>query len=241
MERLDPEETSRKRLKVSQEPDASSTAQSLNDTPDTPSSQLQLTENLPTRNSASAENAQRMKEEEVGITHFVSPDISGFSGILKKRLALAIFGLSACLHLDANNYRHFYRYTDFLVNEIVPSGEVLHLRSLKAPPNSSVSKKPQNEEPPAEPPSKPEPIPEQPSKDKTHEEDGNNNNQQSQGSSGEATGKESEFQVCRVELLAVLQPLTERTVSSLRRTTRSWNLISERKRCKKSLNCINKP
>lgn len=82
MDRLDPEETSRKRLKVSQEPDTSSTVQPLNDIP--------LTESLPTRSSGSTEDIQKMKEIEVGITHFVSPDIPGFSGILKKRWALAI-------------------------------------------------------------------------------------------------------------------------------------------------------
>ncbi|KAI9842683.1 MAG: hypothetical protein M1837_006968 [Sclerophora amabilis] len=45
------------------------------------------------------------KESAAGITEFVNPDAPGFSGILKKR------------------------YTDFLVNEILPSGEVLHLGS----------------------------------------------------------------------------------------------------------------
>lgn len=77
MDRLDPEETSRKRLKVSQEPDTLSTSQSLNDTPNSQS--------LPSRDSGSTEDTQRMKEAEVGITHFVSPDITGFSGVLKKR------------------------------------------------------------------------------------------------------------------------------------------------------------
>lgn len=33
----------------------------------------------------SAEDAQALKEAEVGITEFVCPDIPGFSGILKKR------------------------------------------------------------------------------------------------------------------------------------------------------------
>ncbi|PGH21465.1 hypothetical protein AJ80_03256 [Polytolypa hystricis UAMH7299] len=55
------------------------------------------------------EDAQAMKEAEVGITEFVSVDSSGFTGVLKQR------------------------YTDFLVNEILPSGEVLHLRSLAVP------------------------------------------------------------------------------------------------------------
>ncbi|ODH46737.1 hypothetical protein GX48_07193 [Paracoccidioides brasiliensis] len=55
------------------------------------------------------QNAQALKEAEVGITHFVSPHLPGFSGILKKR------------------------YTDFLVNEILPSGKVLHLENLDLP------------------------------------------------------------------------------------------------------------
>ncbi|GAQ10304.1 multisubstrate pseudouridine synthase 7 [Aspergillus lentulus] len=54
-------------------------------------------------------DAQALKEAEVGITEFVSSDNVGFSGVLKKR------------------------YTDFLVNEILPSGEVLHLRNLNPP------------------------------------------------------------------------------------------------------------
>ena len=33
------------------------------------------------------------------------------------------------------NGRYNHRYTDFLVNEIVPSGEILHLRSLAPPPD----------------------------------------------------------------------------------------------------------
>ena len=52
---------------------------------------------------------QSQKELDVGITSFVSPHSPGFYGILKKR------------------------YTDFLVNEILPNGEVLHLRSTKPP------------------------------------------------------------------------------------------------------------
>ncbi|KAL4944445.1 hypothetical protein BDV06DRAFT_90660 [Aspergillus oleicola] len=52
---------------------------------------------------------QLAKELEVGITEFVSADSEGFAGILKKR------------------------YTDFLVNEILPNGKVLHLQSKKVP------------------------------------------------------------------------------------------------------------
>ncbi|KAI1960152.1 multisubstrate pseudouridine synthase 7 [Ophidiomyces ophidiicola] len=65
-------------------------------------------DSIPVRQTA-PDDAQALKEIEVGIIEYVSPDISGFSGILKKR------------------------YTDFLVNEILPSGQVLHLKDLKAP------------------------------------------------------------------------------------------------------------
>ncbi|CAG7933150.1 unnamed protein product [Penicillium olsonii] len=54
-------------------------------------------------------DAQTLKENEVGITEFVSNDTEGFSGILKKR------------------------YTDFAVNEITTTGEVVHLRNTRAP------------------------------------------------------------------------------------------------------------
>ncbi|PWY69790.1 putative pseudouridine synthase TruD/Pus7 [Aspergillus heteromorphus CBS 117.55] len=56
-----------------------------------------------------AKTTDEEREIEVGITEFVSDNTGGFSGILKKR------------------------YTDFLVNEIVPSGEVLHLQNIPAP------------------------------------------------------------------------------------------------------------
>ncbi|PGH06101.1 hypothetical protein AJ79_06635 [Helicocarpus griseus UAMH5409] len=56
-----------------------------------------------------SQDVQALKEAEVGITHFVSSDLPGFSGILKKR------------------------YTDFLVNEILPSGKVLHLGNQDLP------------------------------------------------------------------------------------------------------------
>ncbi|KAL8730242.1 MAG: hypothetical protein Q9166_004219 [cf. Caloplaca sp. 2 TL-2023] len=47
------------------------------------------------------------KEVHCGIVEYVSPELPGFTGILKKR------------------------YTDFLVNEILPNGQVIHLDSLK--------------------------------------------------------------------------------------------------------------
>ena len=70
------------------------------------------------------------KEAACGITEFVSPDLPGFSGILKKRSAHSIVAMYVS---------NVHRYTDFLVNEILPSGEVVHLSNLKAP-----SKTPRN-------------------------------------------------------------------------------------------------
>ncbi|KAJ5642448.1 hypothetical protein N7490_006448 [Penicillium lividum] len=55
------------------------------------------------------EDAQASKERGVGITELVTGNIDGFSGTLKKR------------------------YTDFLVNEITPSGQVVHLQNLSVP------------------------------------------------------------------------------------------------------------
>lgn len=69
-----------------------------------------LDDSIPSIAPASPIDAQIQKELDVGITSFVSPHAHAFSGILKKR------------------------YTDFLVNEILPSGEVLHLRSTRPPP-----------------------------------------------------------------------------------------------------------
>ncbi|EPS25140.1 hypothetical protein POX_c03542 [Penicillium oxalicum] len=66
-----------------------------------------VVERLPETEVAS--DAQTTKERDVGITELVTADTAGFSGILKKR------------------------YTDFLVNEITPSGEVVHLKNLAAP------------------------------------------------------------------------------------------------------------
>ena len=68
------------------------------------------------------------KEAACGITEFVSPELLGFSGILKKRYAFWI--------LVIHTLAKVHRYTDFLVNEILPSGEVVHLDNLKASPKS---------------------------------------------------------------------------------------------------------
>ncbi|PYI23733.1 tRNA pseudouridine synthase D [Aspergillus japonicus CBS 114.51] len=75
----------------------------------------------------SADDAQARREIEVGITGYVSADNEGFSGILKKR------------------------YTDFLVNEIVPSGEVLHLQNVPVQENKLDKKEQPSEKPAAKP------------------------------------------------------------------------------------------
>ncbi|PGH03168.1 tRNA pseudouridine13 synthase [Blastomyces parvus] len=91
----DEEEFPRKRVKISNDVDSNP--------PIAPVSALESPAAL------DSEDAQALKEAEVGITDFVSPHLPGFSGILKKR------------------------YTDFLVNEILPSGKVLHLENLDLP------------------------------------------------------------------------------------------------------------
>lgn len=73
----------------------------------------------PTSNDANAHHQQRRPEDleasqveqecAVGITAYVTPDVLGFTCIFKQR------------------------YTDFLVNEIPPTGEVLHLREIGRP------------------------------------------------------------------------------------------------------------
>ena len=66
------------------------------------------------------------KEVQCGIIEYVSPHLPGFTGILKKR------------------------YTDFLVNEILPNGQVIHLDNLQKPSDHSqlsttASKNPQDQ------------------------------------------------------------------------------------------------
>ncbi|KAJ5925811.1 hypothetical protein N7454_007321 [Penicillium verhagenii] len=73
------------------------------------------------------EDVQTAKERGVGITELVTANIDGFSGTLKKR------------------------YTDFLVNEITPSGQVLHLRN-PAVPESLGEKKDETQQPEAQAP-----------------------------------------------------------------------------------------
>ena len=80
------------------------------------------------------------RESACGITEFVCPHVLGFSGVLKKR----------CAGTPANWYDrliHCFRYTDFLVNEILPSGQVLHLNDMR-PSSGSKSKQAVNDIPP---------------------------------------------------------------------------------------------
>ena len=78
-----------------------------------------------------ADHDQLRKEAECGITEFVSPDLQGFTGILKKRYRTCVeAGEIWILMLEP------FRYTDFLVNEILPSGLVVHLDNLKGPSRS---------------------------------------------------------------------------------------------------------
>ncbi|CAF9938405.1 hypothetical protein IMSHALPRED_000788 [Imshaugia aleurites] len=82
-----------------------------------------------TRDVADGSDNDYNKEIACGITEFVSPDLLGFSGILKKRYAFSTAIINTVFDI--------HRYTDFLVNEILPSGEVVHLDNLKAPPKPS--------------------------------------------------------------------------------------------------------
>ncbi|KAL9028187.1 MAG: hypothetical protein Q9196_003411 [Gyalolechia fulgens] len=59
--------------------------------------------------NASGNEDRLDKEAQCGIAEYVNPHLPGFQGVLKKR------------------------YTDFLVNEILPNGKVIHLENLKRP------------------------------------------------------------------------------------------------------------
>ena len=65
------------------------------------------------------------KEAACGITEYVNPQLQGFSGIVKKRYDFRIVFIPTLANL--------HRYTDFLVNEILPSGEVIHLDNIGTP------------------------------------------------------------------------------------------------------------
>ncbi|KAI9730192.1 MAG: hypothetical protein M1834_005956 [Cirrosporium novae-zelandiae] len=105
---MDSEDLPRKRQKLSNEHTLESTTESASaDVSMEDASHVQAP--LEEANTQNIMDEQRDKEAEAGITEYIKPDIPGFAGILKKR------------------------YADFLVNEISSSGEVLHLRDLKAP------------------------------------------------------------------------------------------------------------
>ncbi|KAK2783419.1 hypothetical protein FQN53_009182 [Emmonsiellopsis sp. PD_33] len=108
------EEVPRKRVKISNDEDSNSPIPPISGVESPAVEQVAPTvvAQPPT------EDVQALKEVEVGITHFVSPDLPGFSGILKKR------------------------YTDFLVNEILPSGKILHLEDLGLPESFKAANRP---------------------------------------------------------------------------------------------------
>ncbi|KAK2801316.1 hypothetical protein FQN51_005416 [Onygenales sp. PD_10] len=108
------EEVPRKRVKISNDEDSNSPIPPISGVESPAIEQVAPTvvAQPPT------EDVQALKEVEVGITHFVSPDLPGFSGILKKR------------------------YTDFLVNEILPSGKILHLEDLGLPESFKAANRP---------------------------------------------------------------------------------------------------
>lgn len=102
-----------------------------------------------------ASNADVENEARVGISAYISPDTPGFTGVFKQRYgrgkedAPALF-LSFCNTLTAIGADKIRRYTDFLVNEILPSGRVLHLENLGLPSSKpAAERKPKAESPPA--------------------------------------------------------------------------------------------
>ncbi|KAJ5901511.1 hypothetical protein N7495_002039 [Penicillium taxi] len=119
MERPEVEETPRKRQKINSISQTDGTGDELPQTEVMEDVQPSAVESAELPQTAvrnvqpsvvelSVVDAQLAKERNVGITEFVTSDI-GYSGVFKKR------------------------YSDFMVNEIMPSGEVVHLRNLKAP------------------------------------------------------------------------------------------------------------
>lgn len=115
-------ESPRKRQKLANDLDSRTLPEPVIATPITHTASMEVSRGL------SAAEKQLQKEMEVGITEFVSPDLLGFTGILKKRSASSTARLIYRVIILTN-----HRYTDFLVNEILPSGQVLHLDNLKVP------------------------------------------------------------------------------------------------------------
>ncbi|KAI9842573.1 MAG: hypothetical protein M1838_003073 [Thelocarpon superellum] len=126
MSSVDPLPSSaRKRQKLSSPPpslEADSLPRANGSTPS-----IQAIQTMPSSSPASSSDLQSQREAEVGITEYVNVNLPRFSGILKKR----------------------HVYTDFLVNEILPSGEVVHLDNLKPPSKKPAVPKPSSQVPPA--------------------------------------------------------------------------------------------
>ncbi|OQO05904.1 hypothetical protein B0A48_10000 [Cryoendolithus antarcticus] len=74
---------------------------------------------VPANESTSSAPTQAEQERAVGITDYTSPDAPGFSCVVK------------------------HRYTDFVVNEILPNGEVLHLTEIAKPGKQKQKQEPQ--------------------------------------------------------------------------------------------------
>jgi tRNA pseudouridine13 synthase len=109
-------------------------------TEDKPRKRIRLDE--PDGSTQSTENSAVTdldREMRLGITSYVNRSICGFSGVLKQR------------------------YTDFIVNEILPSGKVLHLDNIEDSENLAAAKSVTptsnpNAEFPAKPPSEEESL-----------------------------------------------------------------------------------
>lgn len=78
-------EQPRKRLKTDDAPQSDSFV-----FPTSEGAQKQAEASATAQLQPSTEDAQALKEAEVGITEFVSSDVQGFSGILKKRFVRSI-------------------------------------------------------------------------------------------------------------------------------------------------------
>ena len=84
-------------------------------TDEPPAKRIRLSSPSESLSKVKAETESQLRKElKSGITAFVSPNTCGFSGVLKQR------------------------YTDFLVNEILPNGEVLRLDSVKLKSDTAV-------------------------------------------------------------------------------------------------------
>ncbi|EST04596.1 Pseudouridine synthase, TruD [Kalmanozyma brasiliensis GHG001] len=107
-----------------------SSVETMQDAPDAVSS---AAKRVKTSHDVSPEPETRMTEARAGITAYIAPTIPGFQGIIKQR------------------------FTDFMVNEIDPSGVVCRLTSLEPPPGKLLSQLHPSSEPAKAQP-EPEPV-----------------------------------------------------------------------------------